>query len=325
MEAKQISKLATALLVIATVTSCAKEIAIEDDSKEQDNSSSTLIVQTRSGDTDDGEISYPVNIFVFNTDNTCVGTDVIADESSTFSMQLEAGDYNVYAIAGADETRYDIPTQEDATPTSTVSLKSGQEHTDLMTTTGSPVTLSENGTNTLEISLNRKVLMVKDITIKDLPETATAVNVRLSPLYKDITLNGNYEGETYATIPLTKDDDNNWTYSTGVYLLPATGDASITVSVAYDNDTKSYSYTSSSQLEANHKISIVGSYKAGTIDMSGTIKGATWDEERTIEFVFKENSAETTNNTALLKRQRWEHFTTKRVSSYHLRQTPTAL
>lgn len=82
-----------------------------------------------------------------------------------------------------------------------------------------------------------------------------------------------------------------------MYLLPATGDASITVSVTYDNDTKSYSYTSSSQLEANHKISIVGSYKAGTLDMSGTIKGATWDEERTIEFDFKENSTETTDNT----------------------------
>lgn len=193
MEAKQISKLATALLAIATVTSCAKEIAIEDDGKEQDNSS-TLIVQTRSSDTDDGEISYPVNIFVFNSDNTCVGTDVIADESSTFSMQLEAGDYNVYAIAGADETKYDIPSQADATPTTAVSLKDGQEHADLMTTTGSPVTLSENGTNTLEISLNRKVMMVKNITIKNLPETATAVSVSLSPLYKDITLNGNYGG-----------------------------------------------------------------------------------------------------------------------------------
>lgn len=293
MKKNNLLKTTFALLTVVAITSCAKEIAFEDEPDTSgQRANSTLIVKTRvdaSVDDGAGTISYPVNVYVFDEEDLrCIERSTLTEESKTLTLTLQEGIYNVYAIAGADEERYDLPTKANATPKSAITLKEGKRHNDLLASTGSFIELKKGGKNTLTLSLNRKVMMIKDITIKGLPETIDAVSLSLSPLHSSILLNGGYEDtDKKHSVKLSKDDSGNWTDSTATYLPPASADASITVSVTSGSETTTYTYTCSDQLQANHKISIVGTYDSGELEMSGTIKGEEWGEDKRIEFTFK--------------------------------------
>lgn len=61
--------------------------------------------------------------------------------------------------------------------------------------------------------------------------------------------------------------------------------------------TKTYTYSTSDQLEAGYKINISGTYtEAVGVSLTGTITGATWLGERTISFDFDESGSTGTEN-----------------------------
>ena len=125
------------------------------------------------------------------------------------SSKLPEGTYSVYGLGGADATRYVLPSQEEASATSVISLQSGQQLGDLMAGQ-STVSLSANGTHNLTIGLNRKVMLIKSLVIKDIPAGTGAVSVKIAPLRESICLDGSYQGEKGgATISLTKQDDGS--------------------------------------------------------------------------------------------------------------------
>ena len=84
----------------------------------------------------------------------------------------------------------------------------------------------------------------------------------------------------------------------GVRLLPpSSSPASISVNITIGGTTKTYTYSTSDQLEAGYKINIEGKYtEAVGVSLTGTITGATWLGERTIRFDFDENGSSTVEN-----------------------------
>lgn len=61
--------------------------------------------------------------------------------------------------------------------------------------------------------------------------------------------------------------------------------------------TRSYTYSTSNELEAGYKISIEGTYtEAVGVTLSGTITGASWKGERTISFDFDESGSSSSGN-----------------------------
>lgn len=264
--------------------------SVNEESEQVTNSN--LRVHTRGATDSDGEtkISYPVRIFAFDTDNSCVGTSTIESENNNFSMKLQPGTYNIYAIAGASDTDYTIPDAETATPLSVVTLNADKEHSDLMVASSTAFELSE-GNNTLEMQLTRKVMMLQSVTINNLPQTATAVKVTISPLNKNIQIDGDYSGTISKDITLTQNTESNrWENTTEMYLLPASGNTTITITVSDGTEDKVYSYTCTNNLEANHKITLVGNYKAEDITMTGTIIGDEWDDSQDETFEFSKSS-----------------------------------
>lgn len=271
----------------------------KDDNNKEANS--TLVVRTRTVETDgkDATISYPVNIYVFNSDNTtCVDVTTIESADNPVSLKLPEGSYNVYAIAGADAANYDLPTKESATTETVISLKSGKSHGDIMTATNN-VTLTYGEENTLTLSLNRKVMLIETVTINNVPSNVTAVSIEINPLYKSLLLNGEYSTETVGAqkIDLTKEaDGNTWKNTCNTYLLEASGKATIKVLLTTAGGTKSYSYSSSEELKANHKINITGTYTETGIEINGTIEGVTWGVPVNITFSFDGNGNTTEEN-----------------------------
>lgn len=288
------------LLFAAVVSLFSCEKYNEDTDFSSKEANSTLKIKTRALDeneTTESKISYPINVYIFY-ENSCVETALIESESSSISMKLPEGSYEVYAIAGADAENYNLPTKDNATKEYLISLKADKTHGDLMTAKNN-ITLAYGEENTLTLSLDRKVMLLENVSIKNVPSNVTAVSVTISPLYENILLNGEYSGENGSqTINLTKGSDGTtWENDVNTYLLEACGQATIKVSLKTDAVTKSYSYTCSDELKANYKINISGTYNENGITLNGTITGATWNGTKNINFNFDESGSTTDVST----------------------------
>ena len=294
-------------MAAAMMAACSKDATEEMLGGESGNGAAKnalLQVTTRgTGDADAATVSYPVQVYVFQND-ICRAVQTIGDAGQTLNIALTEGTYSVYAIGGASSTDYNLPTKDDATTTTALTLKDGKALTDLMAATAT-ATLVDGGTNTVTLGLARKVMMIQDIEIKKIPTVATAVSVTFAPLWQNITVGANYAGTTgSSTITLAKQSDGRtWKLPSpsgegqGVRLLPPSNQpASVSVNITIGGATKTYTYSTSDQLEAGYKINIDGTYtEAVGVALTGTITGATWLGERTISFTFDENGANGTN------------------------------
>lgn len=288
------------LLYIASLmlvfTSCSKDILPEnEESGFAKEANSILNIHTRTGTDANGDaiISYPVNVYVFNESNECVEYTTLATSEDVLSLNLIEGTYTIYSIGGTSSDSYTLPSKEDATATSVIQLASGKNHSDVMTAKN-VVTLVDGEENNLTLAFERKVMQLQEIKIENVPSATTAVSVDIAPLYKDICINGGYSGDNGAqSITLTKEDaTKTWSNTESIYLLPASGNATISVKMTNAEGTKSYSYTCADEFIANYKIKIQGKYTAKVgVTLTGTITGATWAGEKTITFEFDENSS----------------------------------
>ena len=266
----------------------------------QKEANSVLQVRTRTSTTaDELNVSYPVNVYVFSG-TKCVSLQTIADETQTLNISLTEGSYDVYAIGGATSENYVLPSETEATPAMSVTLREGKSHTDLMATK-SHVQLVDGGTNVLTLSMERKVMRLQRVVLQSIPSAATAVSVTLSPLWQ------NLEGVTYKddsgteTIALEKQEDGRtWSFTGLRYLLPPSANsATITVNIVKPTGTTSYTYNTSEQFVAGDVINIEGKYtEAIGVTLTGTIIGAKWNEEKTISFDFNEQGTQPSGDNA---------------------------
>lgn len=255
---------------------------------------SVLQVRTRgTSPSEEATVAYPVQVYVFQGDK-CKAAQTIGDEGQTLNIPLTEGTYTVYAIAGASSADYTLPTKSEATNSSPITLKEGRTLTDLMAAQAT-ATLVDGGTNTVTLGLQRKTMFIEDVTIKKIPTAATAVSVTIAPLWKSLNVSGTYSiaGQS-QTIALTKQADNRtWTNDATAFVMPPSSQpASVSVNITIGGTTKTYTYSTSDQLEAAYKINIDGTYaEAVGVNLTGTITGATWLGERTISFNFDENGS----------------------------------
>ena len=283
-------------MAAAMMAACSKDATEEMLGGESGNGAAKnalLQVTTRgTGDADAATVSYPVQVYVFQND-ICRAVQTIGDAGQTLNIALTEGTYSVYAVGGASSTDYNLPTMDDATTTTAITLKDGKALTDLMAATAT-ATLVDGGTNTVTLGLARKVMMIQDIEIKKIPTAATAVSVTFAPIWQSLTVGGGFATAGASnTITLTRQaDGRTWTSAASAYLLPPSNQpASVSVNITIGGATKTYTYSTSDQLEAGYKINIDGTYtEAVGVALTGTITGATWLGERTISFSFNESS-----------------------------------
>ena len=291
------------LLAAVLLTACEKGLDAEGEftsSTASQVTNSVLQVTTRGGGgSNDATIAYPVQVYVFQG-NDCKAVQTIGDEGQTLNIPLVEGTYSVYAVGGAGSTDYNLPTKDNATTTTALTLKEGRSLTDLMAASAT-ATLVDGGTNTVTLGMTRKTMLIQDVTIKKIPTAATAVSVTIAPLWQALTVSGAFANAGQSqTIALTKQaDGRTWTNDATAFVMPPSSQpASVSVNITIGGTTKTYTYSTSDQLEAAYKINIDGTYtEAVGVNLTGTITGATWLGERTISFEFDENGSSATENT----------------------------
>ncbi len=287
------------VLAVLGLTACEKGLGddIGDVGNEQVKNS-VLQVRTRGASGDGATVAYPVAVYVFEGDE-CKTSQTIGDEGQTLNIALTEGTYSVYAVGGVSSSDYVLPSVSDALTSSAIALQEGKVLTDLMTASAT-VTLVDGGTNTVTLGMTRKTLLIQDVTIKKVPSAATAVTVTIAPLWQSLTIGGTYNTTNgSSTIALTRQEDGRtWRNSGSTYLLPPSSQpASVSVNITVGGTTKTYTYSTSNELEAGYKINIDGTYTETVgVNLTGTITGATWLGERTISFTFDESGSSTSGN-----------------------------
>lgn len=290
----------TIALAAAMLAACSEDV-LEERVSEKNEAAAGSLLQVRTRGTDDATVSYPVQVYVFQGEGSggseaeCLAVQTIGDAGQALNIALTEGTYSVYAVGGASSSDFTLPAKDEATPSTVIALKEGSTLTDLMAASATAM-LVDGGSNTVTLGLQRKTMLIQDITISKIPSAATAVSVTIAPLWQSLTIGGTYstEGQT-TTIALTKQEDGRtWKNNAGsVFLLPPSSQpASISVNITVDGATNTYTYSTSDQLEAGYKINIFGTYtEAVGVNLTGTITGATWLGVRTISFSFDENGS----------------------------------
>ena len=274
---------------LCAMSACEKQLEVKP--ADQPKADGELKIRTRSA-SNDLEVSYPVIVYVMNSEGTCVSCETVVSAESALSIDLPSGEYNVYAVAGATEDAYTLPTMQTATPTSELLLKENAKHGDLMAAS-STITLGKNETNQLTLNLERKVMKVTSLTINDVPTDVTAVTMTFSPLSSSLRLNGTFNTTaTSQTVSLTKQaDETTWKNSESLFLLPQTGNTTITIGLTKGEQTTNYSYACQQTLDANHELTIAATYAGDRkITMTGSINGVAWGDPIDITFEFGEDN-----------------------------------
>ncbi|MBO4810614.1 MAG: FimB/Mfa2 family fimbrial subunit [Prevotella sp.] len=250
-----------------------------------------LQVRTRAGESaDEATVAYPVTVYVF-AGFECRAAQTIGSEGQTLNIPLTEGTYSVYAIGGASVSGYVLPDVSEASVSVPIALREGHEHGDLMTAKAN-VVLADGEASTVTLGMERRTMLLQSVVMKKIPMAATSVSVSVAPLWQSLTVGCDYtgSGDSYLLNLEKQSDGRTWQSTEAVYLLPpSSSPASITVRITTPSGTRSYTYSTSNELEAGYKINIEGTYtEAVGVTLSGTITGAEWKGERTIRFDFDE-------------------------------------
>ena len=291
---------ALAVSAVLTFTSCEKDLLTETDDEETEVSGQSpkatahLNIITRgSGDSPNQNAVADGRIYIFNEAGQCVDLLTTSESSNQTSSTLPAGTYTLYALGSSDLSHFVLPTQQQASPSSVITRAENQTMCDLLQKTVS-VTLENGESVTQNIVLDHKVLCIDQLEIAGVPDNVTKVEVSVSPLYKSIQLDGSYVTTATESYKIELDkpaSGDTWQATPAQMLFPSKGTPNIKVSFTTAKGVKSYSYTASEELPANHHFTISGTYTDNSgIALTGILTASDWGEDRTITFGFDELS-----------------------------------
>ena len=291
---------ALAVSAVLTFTSCEKDLLTETDDEETEVSGQSpkatahLNIITRgSGDSPNQNAVADGRIYIFNEAGQCVDLLTTSESSNQTSSTLPAGTYTLYALGSSDLSHFVLPTKQQASPSSVITRAENQTMCDLLQKTVS-VTLENGESVTQNIVLDHKVLCIDQLDIAGVPDNVTKVEVSVSPLYKSIQLDGSYVTTATESYKIELDkptSGDTWQATPAQMLFPSKGTPNIKVSFTTAKGVKSYSYTASEELPANHHFTISGTYTDNSgIALTGILTASDWGVDRTITFGFDELS-----------------------------------
>ena len=167
------------------LTACEKAVLPEEGLASEEaslvtGSAKLNIFTSTPGDSEEETIAEG-KVYIFNSTGNCVQLLSMDEESQQITTQLPPGQYTLYAIGGNDLTRFALPTQSEATSSSVITRLAGKVMDDLMMASV-VVDLEEEESLNQNIALEHKVICLDDIEIRQVPQTATKVEVTFTPL-----------------------------------------------------------------------------------------------------------------------------------------------
>ena len=277
------------------ISGCTGEVVSESAVSEP---AGVLRVMTRSGDEGTTPLSG-ASVYLFNSSGACVSILSSETTGAYASAKLPAGTYTLYAWGGDGLSGLVLPTQAQASSSYALTLAENQSLGDLLMKEET-VTLADGDNETVDMTLERKVIEISSVTISQVPEDITGVQVSVAPLYGQVQLNGEYVASSTApcVITLTPQGSGTWAATPQLITFPSKSKPVITITFTAEGaDPRSYSYTANEALEANHKFNLEGTYTEPLgVTINGTITAQAWESGATdITFDFDESNSGTSS------------------------------
>lgn len=275
--------------MIISLSSCEKTVL--DDDGEVLKGSAKLTITTRGEDSNDEGIVPLAQVYIFNQAAKCVQILTMEGESNTVMTPLSPGTYTLYSVGGNDLDRFTLPTLSEATTISAITLKEGKVMDSFFSGKSATVTIREADNTNESITLNRVVTCLNKIEIKDVPTDITAIEIKLSPFYNAIQLDGAFLSSPIVDckVPLTKQSDGTtWKAAPKQLLFPSIGNPTVFMSFTRGNNTETRFYTMSEPMIANHYYNFSSTYKSSQSSLSVTVTTTNWGEDKDIEFDIKD-------------------------------------
>ena len=277
------------------ISGCTGEVVSESAVSEP---AGVLRVMTRSGDEGTTPLSG-ASVYLFNSSGACVSILSSETTGAYASAKLPAGTYTLYAWGGDGLSGLVLPTQAQASSSYALTLAENQSLGDLLMKEET-VTLADGDNETVDMTLERKVIEISSVTISQVPEDITGVQVSVAPLYGQVQLNGEYVASSTVpcVITLTSQGSGTWAATPQLITFPSKSKPVITITFTAEGaDPRSYSYTANEALEANHKFNLEGTYTEPLgVTINGTITAQAWESSATdITFDFDESNSGTSS------------------------------
>ena len=277
------------------ISGCTGEVVNESTVSEP---AGVLRVMTRSGDEGTTPLSG-ASVYLFNSSGACVSILSSETTGAYASAKLPAGTYTLYAWGGDGLSGLVLPTQAQASSSYALTLAENQSLGDLLMKEET-VTLADGDNETVDMTLERKVIEISSVTITQVPEDISGVQVSVAPLYGQVQLNGEYVASSTApcVITLTSQGSGTWAATPQLITFPSKSKPVITITFTAEGaDPRSYSYTANEALEANHKFNLEGTYTEPLgVTITGTITAQAWESGATdITFDFDESNSGTSS------------------------------
>ena len=273
----------TALCGVLTLSSCSEEV-MNPSMPEPDKGQ--LRVRTRGEDDE----ALQSRLYVFDDTGQCVAMLSPDDNEQFVTADLSSGSYDLYGIGSDDLSNFDLPSADDATPTTVIAVAAGKQMGDLLIG-HEKISLADGDRETINIQLERKVTCVTRVTINEVPDDVEQVNVSVSPMYRQLLLNGSYGQATGTyTISLTDLGGGDWEAEPHEIILPSSGKPEITISFVKGETVKHYSYAAPLSFKANNNVSVEGTFVGlKGIELTATLTPQSWETApRDISFDFDE-------------------------------------
>ena len=243
----------TAMCGMLTLSSCSGDEVIPFDKLRDRNE---VIVSTR-GDTD---TPLQTRLYIFNEAGLCIQLLAPDDHEQFVTTSLTTGTYDLYGIASDDLSNFALPTIEDATPTTEITVATGKQRSDLLIG-HEQITLEDGDHENIDIQLTRKVTHVTSMIIHEVPSDIDQVSVSITPMYRKLLLDGSLDDPTGTyTVNLTDLGSGDWEAAPDEMILPSMKKPTITISFTKGETTKSYTYTAAQAINANTNVTLEGTF-----------------------------------------------------------------
>ncbi|MCQ2238316.1 MAG: FimB/Mfa2 family fimbrial subunit [Bacteroidaceae bacterium] len=222
-----------------------------------------LTVITRSTES----LSLPVQVFAFDTEGQLLDSQLASSSDASVSLSLPPGKCKIVATSGTIFGK--SPSLQDV-----VSMPDENYTGDPIILGLADVTMGEKP-QTLNVLLAHQVAQL-NLTLTDVPQDVTDVQVSVSTPYSQISLQGECQNAKTAEIPCVQ-SGSEWTTGT-VYVLPtAQQQAAFSIRLTFDDREESYSYTYPAALIANTPYIMYGTY-AGRVTLNGSFILQDWEK-----------------------------------------------
>ena len=265
------------------------------DGWDMDSTQHKLRVTTRS--------DVPVDkgvVYLMDDSGTCLAKLETDAQGGYVATSLLSGAYDVYAVGSNDLEGWALPSQEEATSDSRIGWASDQHTGDLLTG-HERVSLTDGQMMTLDLQLERKVICVKEVSIREVPADVTSVSVAIEPIYGHVLLDGHFEDQdtTYWQVTLTPEGETGtWHYTGDMFAFPSKGKPRISITFERGESVDRYRYLAEEPLMSNRQLRITGTYS----DVQASdhpIAGQSWQNYFVV-------SVDETAHTAVLLRRTYE-------------------